>query len=544
LDCRCRIDQILKKFSINPQSTKDMSYTTENIATDFLVIGGGVAGLRAALSLAQNGEVLVVTKEAPTESSSQYAQGGVAVAMSDEDEISIHFEDTIRAGDGLCLRKAVGTLVEEGPARIQELIQWGAEFDKEGSKLAFTQEAAHSRRRVIHAHGDSTGREMLRALIEKAALSKAISKIDFAFTRDLIVKRGECIGAVVCRQALKQVLVISARAVVLATGGAGQLYERTTNPAVATGDGMAMAWRTGAELMDMEFVQFHPTALYLPGAPQFLLSEAMRGEGGVLRNIHGHRFMENYHPSRELAPRDVVTRAIHSEMIATLASHVSLDMTHLSAEYLKKRFPRIYSTCKDLGVDITQSPIPVSPAAHYIMGGVKTDLWGATNVPGLYAAGETACTGVHGANRLASNSLLEGLVFGERAGSAAVRYAKKRRSPYGLSSYAPSHRNERKGPSLDIAAVRASLRKLMWKNVGIIRNKKELHTALKQLREWDQSLKDHGPYRDVFELKNMITTAQIITRSALLREGSVGAQYRGDFPKKGKNWRKRTVIVR
>ncbi len=524
-----------------------MSYTTEHITTDFLIIGGGVAGLRAAVELAQHGKVFVVTKEAPTESSSQYAQGGVAVALSDEDEISIHFDDTIRAGDGLCLRKAVGTLVEEGPTRIRELIQWGAEFDKEGVKLAFTQEAAHSRRRVIHAQGDSTGREMLRALIEKTRLSDAISKIDFAFTRDLIVKNGACVGAVVCRQALRQVLIISARAVVLATGGAGRLYERTTNPAVATGDGMAMAWRAGAELMDMEFIQFHPTALYLPGAPQFLLSEAMRGEGGMLRNVHGLRFMENYHPSRELAPRDVVTRAIHSEMAATQSDHVTLDMTHLSAEYLIKRFPRIYSTCKDLGVDITRAPIPVSPAAHYIMGGVKTDLWGATNVPGLFVAGETACTGVHGANRLASNSLLEGLVFGARAGSAAARYAGKRKSQNDLSSCNPSHSKEQKGASgtsLDINAIRASMQKLMWNKVGIIRNKKDLNAALKQLRAWDRALKDHAPDREVFELKNMITTAQLITRSALLREGSVGAHFRSDFPAKGKSWRKRTVIVR
>jgi L-aspartate oxidase len=522
-----------------------MDFTHEHIATDFLIIGGGVAGLRAAIELAQNGKVLVVTKEAPTESSSQYAQGGVAVALSDEDEISIHREDTMKAGDGLCLRKAVDALVEEGPARIRELIQWGAEFDKEGVKLAFTQEAAHSRRRVIHAQGDSTGREIIRALIEKTRLSDAISKIDFAFTRDLIVQDGACVGAVVCRQALKQVLIISARAAVLATGGAGRLYERTTNPAVATGDGMAMAWRAGAELMDMEFVQFHPTALYLAGAPQFLLSEAMRGEGGVLRNIHGLRFMENYHPSRELAPRDVVTRAIHSEMIATQSSHVSLDMTHLGGDYLIKRFPRIYSTCKDLGVDITRAPIPVSPAAHYIMGGVKTDLSGATNVPGLFVAGETACTGVHGANRLASNSLLEGLVYGERAGSAAARYAGKRKSRNDLSSYKPAHSKEREGASgtsLDINAIRASMQKLMWNNVGIIRNKKELNTALKQLREWDRVLKDHAPDRELFELKNMITTAQLITRSALLREGSVGAHFRSDFPAKGKSWRKRTVI--
>src|SRR5512142_654336 len=403
-----------------------MDYTEEHILTDFLIIGGGVAGLRAAVELARSGEVLVVTKDAPSESSSEYAQGGVAVALSDEDEISIHFEDTIRAGDGLCLRKAVGTLVEEGPTRIRELIMWGAEFDREGTKLAFTQEAAHSKRRILHAQGDSTGHEIMRVLIDKVKTAGTVTKIDFAFTRDLIIRGGRCVGAVVCQQARKKVLVISARAVLLATGGAGRLYERTTNPAVATGDGIAMAYRAGAALVDMEFVQFHPTALFRKGAPQFLLSEAMRGEGGMLRNEGGERFMDRYHPAKELAPRDVVTRAIHSEMLATGSDHVYLDVTHLFDKYLMWRFPRIYRTCKNLGIDISRQPIPVSPAAHYIMGGIKTDLWGATTVKGLFAAGEAACTGVHGANRLASNSLLEGLVFGERAGLAAARYAQKR----------------------------------------------------------------------------------------------------------------------
>ncbi len=524
-----------------------MDFTHERITTDFLIIGGGVAGLRAAIELARHGEVLVVTKDAPTESSSEYAQGGVAVALSDEDEISIHFDDTIKAGDGLCLRKAVGTLVEEGPTRIRELIQWGAAFDKEGAKLAFTQEAAHSKRRILHAQGDSTGREIIRALTEKVRSTGRVSVLDFAFTRDLIVRDRRCTGAVVCQQKLKKVLVISARGVILATGGAGRIYERTTNPEVATGDGMAMAWRVGAALMDMEFVQFHPTALFLDHAPQFLLSEAMRGEGGVLRNIHGQCFMEKYHPARELAPRDVVTRAIHSEMIATESSHVSLDMTHLNAEYLMKRFPRIYATCKDLGVDITQAPIPVSPAAHYIMGGVKTDLWAATSVPGLFAAGETACTGVHGANRLASNSLLEGLVFGARAGVAAARYARKQKDASALAPYASAKQGVKKnasGPALKIDTLRASLRRLMWNSVGIIRNKKDLTAAMKQLRAWDRQTQNLSPKRDLFELKNMITTAQLITRSALLREGSVGAQFRSDFPKRGKDWRKRTVIVR
>ncbi len=520
-----------------------MDYAHEHISADFLIIGGGVAGLRAAVELARHGTVLVVTKDAPSESSSEYAQGGVAVALSDEDEISIHFEDTIRAGDGLCLHKAVGTLVEEGPTRIRELISWGAEFDKEGTKLAFTQEAAHSKRRILHAQGDSTGKEIMRVLVDKIRSTRTVSKLDFAFTRDLIVQNGRCVGAVVCQQALKKVLIISARAVLLATGGAGQLYERTTNPAVATGDGIAMAWRAGAELVDLEFVQFHPTALYLPGAPQFLLSEAMRGEGGMLKNIHGERVMDRYHPARELAPRDVVTRAIHAEMQATGSKHVYLDVTHLYDKYLMWRFPRIFRTCKELGFDISRQPIPVSPAAHYIMGGIKTDIRGATSLPGLFAAGEAACTGVHGANRLASNSLLEGLVFGERAGLAAVRYARRRmagnqnpvlREPSGDTPLSASK----------IAAMRKALRKMMWEHVGIVRNKKGLTGAMRQLRAWEKSVKTIGPDRNVFELRNMITAAALITRSALLREGSVGAHFRIDFPAKGKNWRKRTVIAK
>jgi L-aspartate oxidase len=522
-----------------------MDFTTEHITTDFLIIGGGVAGLRAAVELARNGDVLVVTKDAPSESSTEYAQGGVAVALSDEDEISIHFDDTLKAGDGLCIRKAVGTLVEEGPMRIRELIGWGAEFDQEGSRLAFTQEAAHSKRRVLHAQGDSTGHEILRVLIDKVRATQRATKIDFAFTADLLIEKGRCTGAVVIQQKRQKVLIIHARAVLLATGGAGRLFERTTNPPVATGDGMAMAWRAGAELMDLEFIQFHPTALFRPGAPQFLLSEAMRGEGGMLRNIHGLRFMDDYHPARELAPRDVVTRAIHAEMLSTGADHVYLDMTHLSAEYVRRRFPRIYGTCRTYGIDITAAPIPVSPAAHYIMGGVRTDLWGATSIPGLFAAGETACTGVHGANRLASNSLLEGLVFGERAGLGLARYAARhRKGPVTAAPARSEGRPKREGvftPS-DIEYVRTTLKKLMWENVGIVRDRKGLSTAARKLREWDRMIRNPPRDRDALELRNMITTSLLITGSALKREGSVGAHYRSDLPAKGKNWRKRIVM--
>jgi len=331
----------------------------------------------------------------------------------------------------------------------------------------------------------------------------------------------------------------------LATGGAGRLFERTTNPPVATGDGIAMAWRAGAELMDLEFIQFHPTALFRPGAPQFLLSEAMRGEGGMLRNIHGLRFMDGYHPARELAPRDVVTRAIHAEMLSTGADHVYLDMTHLSAEYVQKRFPRIFNTCRTYGINITSAPIPVSPAAHYIMGGVRTDLWGATLIPGLFAAGETACTGVHGANRLASNSLLEGLVFGERAGIGLARYAARhRKGPLTMTPARIAAGPKREGvfTASDIEHVKTTLKKLMWENVGIVRDRKGLSVAMRKLREWDRMIRNPPRDRDALELRNMITTSLLITSSALKREGSVGAHYRSDLPAKGKNWRKRIIV--
>lgn len=522
-----------------------MNFTTEDIQTDFLIIGGGVAGLRAAVELVRHGEVLVVTKDAPSESSTEYAQGGVAVAISDEDEIEIHFDDTIRAGDGLCLRKAVGTLVEEGPTRIRELILWGAEFDKEDSKLAFTREAAHSKHRILHAHGDSTGHEIMRVLIDKVRSTGAVRKLDYAFTSDLLIREGRCIGAAVLLQKERRLLLIGARAVILATGGAGLLYDRTTNPPVATGDGIAMAWRAGADLVDLEFIQFHPTALYLAGAPQFLLSEAMRGEGGMLKNIQGIRFMDRYHPARELAPRDVVTRAIHAEMQATGADHVYLDVTHMFDKYLMWRFPRIFRTCKELGIDISRQQIPVSPAAHYIMGGVKTDLWGATSIPGLFAAGEAACTGVHGANRLASNSLLEGLVFGERAGLAASRYGAKLKKVITIPKSAANRycrQSSRQFSPARIDQIRSSLRKLMWELVGIVRTRKDLASALRQIREWNKLLGNPGLDRKALELQNMITAAMLITRSALQRENSVGAHFRTDFPNKGKNWRKRTVL--
>ena len=508
---------------------------------DFLIIGSGVAGLRAAIELAPYGSVLIVTKERPAESSTEYAQGGIAVALSDEDEVGIHFEDTLKAGDGLCKEDAVKILVGEGPERILELISWGAEFDREGTKLDFTMEAAHSRKRILHAHGDSTGKELERVLLNKVRTFPSIKKYPFAFTKDLVVRDGGCYGAYIVRG--KEIMALFAKATILATGGAGQIFSRTTNPAVATGDGMAIAFRAGAILEDLEFIQFHPTVLFAPSAPQFLLSEAMRGEGAILRNIHKEPFMKNYHPDAELAPRDVVSRAIISEMARTNSSYVYLDLTHLDGEFTKKRFPRIYATCLQYDINIIRDLIPVSPAAHYAMGGIKTDLYGATNIEGLYAAGEVTCTGVHGANRLASNSLLEGLVFGARTGRAAL-HSKISNEQLTLSKKYERYFSPVPYSSLrpDYEEVRHSLRKVMWEKVGIIRSEESLREAQEKLEEWSFIL--HKPYitRRELELKNMLTVARLMTDSAILRKGSVGAHYRSDFPERGVGWEKHITV--
>jgi len=503
---------------------------------DFLVIGSGVAGLRAAIELAPHGTVLIATKDLPSESSTEYAQGGIAVALSDEDEVGIHREDTLKAGDGLCREDAVKVLVEEGPERIMELISWGAEFDREGTRLAFTREAAHSKNRILHAHGDSTGKELERVLLTKVRTCQSVKKYPFAFTIDLIVDDERCCGAYMVKKG--EQISLFAKATILATGGAGQIYERTTNPAVATGDGIAIAFRAGAVLEDMEFVQFHPTSLYMPGAPNFLLSEAMRGEGAILRNIHSEPFLKHYHPLAELAPRDIVSRAIISEMVKTGSAHVYLDLTHLEKDFVRKRFPRINLTCRMYHIDITQDLIPVSPAAHYLMGGIKTDLAGATTIRGLYAAGEVACTGVHGANRLASNSLLEGLVFGARAGKAAAHYRAEAREGGGIKEEPSSHAPPAFPDSRAFSPkeIRSSLKKMMWEKVGIIRCAESLSMAQDAISQWLPSVGGASFSREEQELKNMITVASLITEAALARRGSVGAHYRSDYPTRGEDW--------
>jgi L-aspartate oxidase len=505
---------------------------------DYAVVGSGVAGLRAAIELSSAGRVLVLAKSDLNDSATAWAQGGIAVALSDEDEISLHEQDTISAGDGLCRPESVALLVEEGPKYITQLIEWGTEFDRAGTKLAFTREAAHSRSRILHAHGDSTGREISRALLARAHSIPHLHLRPHAFTTELILRSGRVTGLRFVDETDGSHHEVQAGAVLLATGGLGQIYREATNPEVATGDGMAIAYEAGAVLSDMEFVQFHPTALAIKGAPRFLLSEALRGEGGILRNVNLERFMKRYSEAQELAPRDIVARAIVSEMHRTQTTHVYLDMTAKKEDFLKKRFPRIYETCAGFGLDLATDMAPVCPAAHYIMGGVKTDLWGRTSLPGLYAAGETAATGVHGANRLASNSLLEGLVFGARAGQAMVKDAPvaKRSGSTLPGCLAPMPGNSQATPPAKPAAkispagqALTQIRDLMWHNVGILRSGKELASAIQQLHAMELP-KSGTPGRPGHELRNLHALALLITRSSLAREESRGSHYRSDFP--------------
>jgi len=517
-----------------------MMTSRKNYRADYAVVGSGIAGLRAAIELSEAGSVLVLAKSNLSDSATAWAQGGIAVALSDEDEIGLHEQDTINAGDGLCRPEAVALLVEEGPKYITQLIEWGTEFDRAGTKLAFTREAAHSRSRILHAHGDSTGREISRALLARAHTIPHLHLRAHAFTTELIVERGRVTGLRFIDETDGSEHELRAGAVLLATGGLGQIYRETTNPEVATGDGMAIAYEAGAVLSDMEFVQFHPTALAVQGAPRFLLSEALRGEGGVMRNIGLERFMKRYNEAQELAPRDIVARAIVSEMHRTQSKHVFLDMTKMSEEFLKKRFPRIYETCAGYGLDLATDMAPVCPAAHYMMGGVKTDLWGRTSLAGLYAAGETAATGVHGANRLASNSLLEGLVFGARAGQAMIKDAPVgKRSGAALpgipaplpGNSSATQKNSPKAspkPMTDCATL-AKIRDVMWREVGILRSGKELTNAIKQLQTLELP-KSEKPGRDGHELRNLHALALLIARSGLAREESRGSHYRSDFP--------------
>jgi L-aspartate oxidase len=506
---------------------------SEVIDTDFLIVGAGVAGLRAAIELAPAGRVLIVAKDTLQESSTQYAQGGIAAALSDDDEVELHEQDTINAGAGLCDAEAVRVLVEEGPGAIQQLIEWGTEFDREGAKLLFAREGAHSRNRVLHAHGDSTGAEIGRTLYKKACSLRGVEFRSFSAVTDLLLDDGEVAGAIACDESRRGQVRIHARAVLLASGGLGRVFRETTNPPVATGDGVACAYRAGAVISDIEFVQFHPTALFLENAPRFLLTEALRGEGAYLRNASGERFMQRFHEMAELAPRDVVSRSIVAEIERT-GSPVYLDVTHLGAEFLRTRFPRVYETCRALGFDLATTPTPVHPAAHYAMGGVKTDLDGRTNIARLYAAGEVACTGVHGANRLASNSLLEGVVFGARAGA----YMRNSRAsvPDPHAATAP--------PASFPCMSEVEVRSLAWEACGIARNGHKLAQAIEHLASSSTATAGMHASRKHHELRNMHLVTSLIARCALAREESRGGHYRTDFPDTQPEFRRHSTISR
>ena len=502
---------------------------------DFLVVGAGVAGLRAAIELSSAGTVLVVAKDTLRESSSEYAQGGIAVALNDDDEVELHEQDTLYAGDGLCDRAAVHVLVEEGPAAIGDLIDWGAEFDRHGDHLAFTREAAHSRNRILHSHGDSTGREIARTLYRKASSLPNIRFQSYAATTDLLVNpAGEVTGAAVYDEARSEVTEIHARAVLLATGGLGRVYLDTTNPDVATGDGVAMAYRAGAEISNIEFVQFHPTALHVEGAPRFLLSEALRGEGAVLINTLGERFMPRYHEMADLAPRDVVSRAVTAELRRTASPHVFLDLTSRDPAFIRDRFPRIYQTCLTYGIDIATQPAPVRPAAHYAMGGIRTDLDGRSNLARLFAAGEAACTGVHGANRLASNSLLEGVVFGARAGRAMRDWMGK--------PFTTANDSARAGHALFPRMPEAEIRGIASADCGILRDREALENAVLKLQSVALVPLPEANLAH-YDLRSLHTAALLIARCALWREESRGGHFRTDFPQKDQRFERASSII-
>lgn len=501
---------------------------------DYIVIGSGIAGLRAALELVKSGSVKVFCKGDPSQSNTRWAQGGIAAAMQEGDTVEFHLQDTLNAGDGLCWEPAVRVLVEEGPRRIEELVAGGAEFDTVNGKFVFGREGAHSKNRILHS-GDATGKEIVRALLNWVEQTAGIEIVSHTPAMDLIVEEGRCTGIEVIDETTGARTAVFGRAVLLAAGGAGQIFSHTTNPEVATADGASMAYRAGAEMMDLEFFQFHPTAFHYHGAPRFLMTEALRGEGATLRNIEGKAFMKEYHPFGDLAPRDIVSRAIISELQRTQSQWALLDATSLGRRKLQDRFPNICSFLQNYQLDPSVDLIPVSPSAHYWMGGVKTGLQGETSIPGLYAAGEVACTGVHGANRLASNSLLEGLVYGARAGEAIVAASFPEAKPHNMES-APM-------PSFSgvVADLRTQLESRNWDALGLIRNE----TGMKDLQSWLQSLPAFRPSSlPELELINLLDCSKLMVSFALFRRESRGSHYRADFPSKNPQWAGHHTVLR
>jgi L-aspartate oxidase len=506
--------------------------------TDYLVIGSGIAGLNFALQAADHGRVVIVTKKQPGDTNTSWAQGGVAAVLASDDSLEQHVADTLTVGDGLCDRDVVELCVREGPAQVTRLLQLGVDLARTPTgELDLTREGGHSQRRVVH-YADVTGREIQRALLAQLAAHPNITVLDQHIAVDLLslAKHGGeagCFGAYVLDRSTGEVETICARATILASGGAGKVYVYTSNPDVATGDGIAMAYRIGATVGDLEFVQFHPTVLYHAHASNFLISEALRGEGGVLKLATGETFMEHYHPLKSLGPRDVVARAIDNELKKSGADSVFLDMTHLDAAFVRARFPNIYERCLALGLDITKAPIPVVPAAHYMCGGVKADLDGQTTIPGLYAIGETAFTGLHGACRLASNSLLEAMVFSTRA-AAHVRSAPSRR-PARVAPWSSGNATD-SNDQIVVSLNWDEIRRFMWSYVGIVRSDKRIERARTRIQILRDEIReyywDFKITPDLVELRNLALTAHLIIESARRRKESRGLHSTLDFPDK------------
>jgi L-aspartate oxidase len=506
---------------------------------DYAIVGTGIAGLYTALLAQRRGSVLILTKGSIDDCNTKYAQGGIAAAIGEGDSPDLHFWDTVAAGAGLSNRDTVRLLVSEAADRIAELIELGVPFDTVNGEVALAKEAAHTMPRILHAGGDATGEHIEMTLGHRVRQSR-IEVLEHCLATEILIDDGIVNGveALDCRTGSKE--QFGCKRLVLATGGAGRLFKYTTNSEVATGDGVALAFQAGAEIMDMEFFQFHPTAIRLPGVHPFLISEAVRGEGGLLRNVEGHRFMPDYSAENEMAPRDVVTRSILYEMQKTSSDRVFLDITHLAPRVITTRFPHIYRFCMDHGLDITRGLIPVAPAAHYMMGGVRTNSWGEASIKGLFAVGETACTGLHGANRLASNSLLEVLVFGKRVVEKEIDKTGEDGPGVGELSYYPLPDRGAAGMSL---VGCTALQSLMWENVGIIRGGDALDKAANSISAWEKCLEKPSD-RSSYELDNLVLTGRLVAEAALIRQESRGAHFRTDFPEPSPDWVRHIVLKR